>query len=155
MNGSAASVAIPVSLAELRASIAEVAISGQVGEPVNVRLHWDVADNSIELPDAILAAATLADAALQLTGTRWTVRRASQGRLLNVLGVDDRGRTTLLSASYSVLDRVSLTVFGNHGVARIEQAQLADKLPFEIEGRPIWEQSLRLATNAATSSTPS
>jgi hypothetical protein len=129
MSASPFSCGVPVSFAELQSAIAGVVTSGQVGEPVNARVHWDVADDSADLAEAILAAASLADVALNLTETRWTVRRDPHDRLLNALGVDDRGRTALLSASRASSDQLSLTVFGNHGVARIEQACLADALP--------------------------
>ena len=129
MSASPVSCGVPVSFAELQSTIAGVVSSGQVGEPVNVRVHWDVADDSTDLAAAVLAAATLAEVALNLTETRWTVRRDPHDRLLNALGVDDRGRTALLSASRAASDQLSLTVFGNHGVARIEQACLTDALP--------------------------
>ncbi len=128
-SASPISCGIPVSCAELQSAVNGVVTSGQVGEPVNVRVHWDVADDSADLAEALLAAGALADAALSLTQTRWTVRRDAHDRLLNALGVDDRGRTALLSASRAASDQISLTVFGNHGVARIEQACLADALP--------------------------
>ena len=139
------SCGIPVSFVELRAAVADVASSGQVGQPVNVRLHWDVADDSTDLADAILAAATLADAALNLTATRWTVRRDPHDRLLNALGVDDRGRTALLSACRASSEQLSLTVFGNHGVARIEQACLRNCLPDDDTTERTWQKSLRTA----------
>ena len=142
---SVTTAAIPVSFSELQTAVADVAASGQVGEPVNVRLHWDIEDASIELPDAISAAAALAAAALHLTETRWIVRRDTQNRLLNVLGVDDRGRTTLLSVSRSAIDRLSLTVFGNHGVARIEQAQPVGEFPSQAGAEPRWATALKSA----------
>lgn len=145
MTSSIATAEIPVSFAELQEAVAAVVTSGQVGEPVNVRVHWDVADDSAELPDAILAAATLAAAALHLTETRWTVRRDEDDRLLNILGVDDRGRTALLSVSRSAVDRISLTVFGNHGVARIEHAQSAGELPSEGSAGSVWMTTLQAA----------
>lgn len=129
MSASSVSSGVPVSFAELRSAVAGVVAGGQVGEPVNVRAHLDVANDSTGLADAVLTAATLADAALNLAEPRWTVRRDPHDRLLNVLGVDDRGRTALLSASRASTDQLSLTVFGNHGVARIEQACLADRMP--------------------------
>ena len=136
---------LPVSFAELQSAIADVATSGQVGEPVNVRIHWDVADAERALADSITAAATLADSVLSLTETRWTVRRDASGLLLNVLGVDDRGRTALLTASRSATDHLALTIFGNHGVARIEQARLADELLTQDGSDRIWQSSLRSA----------
>ena len=129
MSASPVSSGVPVSFVELQSAVAGVITSGQVGEPVNARVHWDVADDSADLADLILGASALADAALNLTETRWTVRRDPHDRLLNALGVDDRGRTALLSASRAASEQLSLTVFGNHGVARIEQACLTDALP--------------------------
>ncbi len=129
MLASPVSSGIPVAFADLLSAIHGVVTSGQVGEPVNARVHWDVADVSADLTTTILAAATLANAALKLTETRWTVRRDPHDRLLNALGVDGRGRTALLSISRAACDQLSMTVFGNHGVARIEEACLADALP--------------------------
>ena len=143
MSASPVSCGVPVSFAELQSAIVGVVTSGQVGEPVNARVHWDVADDSTDLAEAILAAATLADAALTLTETRWKVRRDPHDRLLNALGVDDRGRTALLSASRAASDQLSLTVFGNHGVARIEQASLADVWP--PGGSSAGQEALRAA----------
>jgi hypothetical protein len=143
MSASPVSCGVPVSFDELQSAVAEVVTSGQVGEPVNARVHWDVADDSADLAEVILAAASLADTALNLTETRWTVRRDPHDRLLNALGVDDRGRTTLLSACRASGDQLSLTVFGNHGVARIEQVCLIDALP--SGGSSACQQTLQAA----------
>ena len=145
MNALPATSDLPISFVELQSAIADISTSGQVGETVNVRIHWDVADAERELANAITAAATLADAVLSLTETRWTVRRDANGLLLNVLGVDDRGRTALLTASRSAADRLSLTIFGNHGVARVEHARLADELLTEPVTDRVWQSSLRAA----------
>lgn len=145
MSASSVSSGVPVSFAELRSAVAGVVAGGQVGEPVNVRAHLDVANDSTGLADAVLTAATLADAALNLSETRWTVRRDAGGLLLNVLGVDDRGQTALLTASRSAVDRVSLTIFGNHGVARVERAELTEELPAEDGCKNAWRSSLRAA----------
>ncbi len=148
MNALPATSDLPVSFVELQSAIADIATSGQVGETVNVRIHWDVADAERELANAITAAAALADAVLSLTETRWTVRRDANGLLLNVLGVDDRGRTALLTASRSAADRLSLTIFGNHGVARVERAALEGAPPTDADPQTGWMKSLETALEA-------
>ena len=143
----------PVSFDELQSAITGVVTSGQVGEAVNVRIHWDLASAETELAEAVTAAATLADAVLGLTETRWMVRRDGAELLLNVLGVDDRGRTALLTASRSVVDQVSLTIFGNHGVARVERAELANVSIRRVGSDRLPIQSLRAALQDFTSCT--
>ena len=102
--------------------------SGRIGQPVNVRLHWQFESGCQSLESAAITAAALADTVLTLELPEWTVRRNksldSAKGLLNLLGRDTRGRTLLITLASADSPELSLTVYGNHGVARLNGAHL-------------------------------
>ncbi|MFP6764129.1 MAG: hypothetical protein VB858_10935, partial [Planctomycetaceae bacterium] len=64
-------------------------------------------------------------------------------RFLNVLGKDCHGRTLLVTVCQGAAPEFALTVFGNHGVLRLEHAGLDVSLPEAREtAEPEWRQGL-------------
>ena len=130
-----------VTVQALLKSVRSAVDSGRIGTPVGVRLHWQCADTPLK--DAVLLAARIADEALSLEQTVWRVRTGRSGRLLNVLGEDRQGRTLLITVCRGAARDLGLTVFGNHGVLRLEHAGLEEtsqKLPETTESE--WQQGL-------------
>lgn len=110
----------------LISAIQTVIDSQRIGTAVSVRIHWQVAE--VSLRNAAAFAMEIASAALELDGAGWRRRPASQdGPVLNVLGEDGRGRTALITLCRSESAEFSATVFGNHGVLRLEHAAIDEK----------------------------
>ena len=118
-----------VSLNDLKAAIVAALATGRAGEIVSVRLHWPLPETTATERQILIAAVDLVDVALRLGPTRWRQRRAGNGRLLHLLGVDDRGRTAVVTVTCGISDNARLTIFGNHGVVRLEQADLQIEFP--------------------------
>lgn len=125
-----------VSLDELKAAIVAAIANGRIGEVVSVRLHWPLPESDVSERRILIAAVDLIDVALKLGPTRWRLRRAADGRLLHLHGVDDRGRTTVVTVTRGLADKAQLTLFGNHGIVRLDQANIQHELPSENADQP-------------------
>ena len=144
-----------ISLHDLRSSLQAALATGKAGEIVNVRLHWQLplsdaapTTSPISLLTALLQAVDLCDVALKLGPTTWRIRLSSNARLVHAMGVDDRGRTLIVSIADDSDSLAQLTVFGNHGVIRLDHAELSlDGLTPDIAERG-WSSSLIAAFNA-------
>lgn len=109
-----------IAFSELCSSISAALETGRPGTPVNVRLHWEFAEH-VDISASILpAAVAIADVALKLKSPTWRVRRHATGRNLNVLGSDQRGRTLMISLVSESTPQTALTIFGNHGIVRLD-----------------------------------
>jgi len=135
-----------VTVHSLLAAIRSAVDSGRIGTPVSVRLHWEFSE--IPLRDAAVLAVRIADEALALEQPAWRVRTGNSDRLLNVLGEDRQGRTLLITVCRGTVRGLGLTVFGNHGVLRLEHAgleELSQESPENIKpelAEPVWQQRL-------------
>lgn len=109
-----------ITFSELCDSIGAVLETGRLGTPVNVRLHWEFSENADVSTSILLAAIAIADCALKLKSPTWRVRRHATGRTLNVLGSDSRGQTLMISLVSKSTPQTALTVFGNHGIVRLD-----------------------------------
>jgi hypothetical protein len=109
-----------ITYSDLCESIQTVLQTGQLGTPVNVRLHWEFTESASNLMNMLMAAVAIADESLQLKTPTWRVRRHSSDRSLNVLGSDQRGRTLMISLVAEALPQTALTIFGNHGIVRLD-----------------------------------
>lgn len=119
---------------DLRCSVRSVADTGRVGTPVNVRLHWEFPESEARLPDALFAAVAIADEVLRMNEPSWRVRRHASGRTLNVLGSDLQGRTLMVTLVAGSIPGTALTVFGNHGIVRLEDGWVAlNSIPDSFE----------------------
>lgn len=150
-----------ISLSELRASLQAALATGKAGEIVNVRLHWQLPVSEVSIDDhkglllqALLNAVDLCDVALQLGPVTWRIRLSSNARLVHAMGVDDRGRTLIVSVADDADPLVQLTVFGNHGVIRLDHAELATDFE-QRRSTPIWADALVASFNAAFEQTKS
>ena len=130
-----------VTVHSLLTAIRSAVDSGRIGIPVGVRLHWQCTDTGLR--DAVLLAVRIADEALSLEQAVWRVRTGRSGRLLNVLGEDRQGRTLLITVCRGAARELGLTVFGNHGVLRLEHAGLEEPSQKILETtEPEWQQGL-------------
>lgn len=142
-----------ISSHDLRLSLQAALATEKASEIVNVRLHWQLPLSEaapLTLLNVLLQAVDLCDVPLQLGPTTWRVRLSSNARLVHAMGVDDRGRTLIVSIADDADPLAQLTVFGNHGVIRLDHAELtADSLPQDFADRA-WSCSLITAFNAVS-----
>ena len=133
-----------VTLDALLSAVRNAVDSGRIGTPVNVRVHWQFSET--DLRKAALIVARIANEALGLEVPAWRVRSgkiaASKGNMLNVLGEDRRGRTLLATLFRGESNEFALTVFGNHGILRLEDAGLDEDSLGTIDEEADWWQSL-------------
>lgn len=142
-----------ISLRDLRMSLQAALATEKAGEIVNVRLHWQLPLSEaapLTQLSVLLQAVDLCDVPLQLGPTTWRVRLSSNARLVHAMGVDDRGRTLIVSIADAADPLAQLTVFGNHGVIRLDRAELiTDGLAPDFADRA-WCCSLIAAFNAVS-----
>lgn len=129
--------------AELQAALAQAIATGHAGTLVSARLHWQV-PFTVSLDDAAVVATELLDRSLHLTTLQWRIHRSQLGGLLHVLGTDDRGRTLVVTLNHGPTSEAQLTIFGNHGVVRLDRADLQWSGPL-AEVRSAASQSLQVA----------
>lgn len=111
-----------ITVSELCQAIDTTMKTGQAGVPVNVRLHWEFQEPAAELGRIAIGAVTLADRVLRLDKPVWRVRRHSSERILNIIGTDRGGRSLMISLVAESLPWAALTVFGNHGIVRLDSS---------------------------------
>ena len=134
-----------IAFSELCGSITAVLETGRPGTPVNVRLHWEFAER-VDVSTSILpAAVAIADVALKLKSPTWRVRRDATGRTLNVLGSDQRGRTLMISLVSESTPQTALTIFGNHGIVRLDDGWVDPETIPESFDHCEWLASLHAA----------
>jgi hypothetical protein len=134
-----------ITFRELCNSIHAVLETGRLGTPVNVRLHWEFAESEAFLPVIAKAAVAIADEALQLVEPTWRVRRHSTGRTVNILGSDTRGRTLMVSLATLSEPRTAMTIFGNHGIVRLDDGWVdPNSIPESLDDRT-WSAGLQAA----------
>lgn len=113
-----------VTFDDLAQAIRNAIQAERIGVPVSVRLHWEFEEAPVDLRAVADSAIALADAALKFDEPVWRERPQETGKTLNLLGSDKRGRTALLTLVAASEPSISLTVYGNHGVVRLEDAVL-------------------------------
>ena len=123
--------------------------SGRVGDPVNVRLHWQTGNSAADLADAAVVAVSLADSILSLADPVWHVRVGAAGRMLHVLASDDRGRTALITLCTAEQSTLALTIYGNHGVVRLDDTRVGGLSSVETTDAA-WTDSLQQAIRTAS-----
>lgn len=134
-----------MTVSELCSSVRRVLESGRLGTPVNVRLHWEFSESEASLPAIATTAVAIADVALQLQQPAWRIRRHSCGRTLNILGSDQQGRTLMISLVAKSSPQTAMTIFGNHGVVRLEDGWVDPKSASEPSGDCQWACTLNAA----------
>jgi len=134
-----------VTFSELCDSIRAVLETGRPGTPVNVRLHWEFSEHADVSSRILPAAAAIADLALKLKSPTWRLRRHATGRTLNVLGSDHRGRSLMISLVSESTPQTALTIFGNHGIVRLDDGWVDPTTIPESFDRCEWLASLHAA----------
>lgn len=139
-----------IQMNELAHSIDQALATGRAGTVVSARLHWEVPAHA-RLEAAAFIGSDLLNHAVAMTTTQWIVRRRwsanSPAGLLHLLGTDDRGRTMVVTINHGPSHDAQLTLFGNHGIIRLDRAELlwdttrATQNPDETE----WHIQLRQA----------
>ena len=134
-----------ITFSDLCESIHAVLQTGQLGTPVNVRLHWEFSESASNLFTILAAAVAIVDESLQLKTPTWRVRRHASGRSLNVLGSDEQGRTLMISLVAEASPQTSLTIFGNHGIVRLDDGWVDPASVPETLNDRSWLNGLRAA----------
>jgi|GEM_PF-1459740 hypothetical protein len=138
-----------VTLDSVRTGLLTAIGSGRVGEPVNVRLHWQTGKSTTDLTETAIVAASLTDVILSLENPVWRVRTGAGGQLLHILARDDRGRTALISIGAGDRSTLAVTVYGNHGVVRLEDSSVSEQVLRE-SANEAWGANLKQAIQAAS-----
>ena len=117
-----------ISIAAVETSVKDAVASGRIGPPVNVRLHWQAGPDASGVQRAMTEALRLTGSILELSDPTVRNRSIESGRLLHALVRDERGRSGLISVAAGTPATLALTVYGNHGVIRL------DETPCEQDG---------------------
>ena len=142
-----------IACSELCDSVERVIQTGRLGTPVSVRLYWEFRESTGQLNTVLAAAVSIADCALGLETPVWRIRRHASGRTLNVIGTDQRGRSLMISLVARSTPQTALTVFGNHGIVRLDEGWIdPDTLPESFEDRT-WFAGLQAAVSGASTGT--
>jgi hypothetical protein len=107
-------------IANLNSTLASQA--QQVGEPVSVRVHLSVADSQAKWTEVAQAAVSVVGVVFDVAGFTWRIRRSNSHRLLNLLGQNEAGKTTLITLARGFEQTIAVTLFGNHGTAKFDEA---------------------------------
>tara|TARA_R110002072_G_scaffold302603_1_gene486611 strand:+ start:55963 stop:56433 length:471 start_codon:yes stop_codon:yes gene_type:complete len=132
-----------MTVSELGNSIRTILDTSQLGTPVNVRLHWEFSELASFLQTVLTAAVELADLALQLEEPVWRLRRQESGRTLNLLGSDRRGRTLMITLVAEAKPQTALTIFGNHGIVRLNEGWVDPNSITETTKEHSWAADLQ------------
>ena len=138
-----------VTLSAVKTTLLAAMSSGRIGEPVNVRLHWQTGKSTADLTGTAIAAAGLVNAVLSLMNPVWRVRKGVDGQLLHLLVRDDHGRTALITLCTGDKSTLAVTVYGNHGVVRMDDSPVSEPVPQE-PANDMWNASLKRAILAAS-----
>lgn len=110
-----------VTVTAVENSVRDAVATGRIGQPVNVRLHWQAGPQVEDIKHVADTAMHLAESVLGLEDATVTTRPAEGGELLHALMQDRQGRSALISVCAGKASTLSLTVYGNHGVIRLEE----------------------------------
>ena len=139
---------------ELCDSVERVVQTGRLGTPVSVRLHWEFRESTGQMNTILAAAVSIADCVLDLETPVWRIRRHASGRTLNVIGTDQRGRSLMITLVAQATPQTALTVFGNHGIVRLDDGWVDPATILESVAERSWFAGLQTAlcgTSAGTS----
>lgn len=139
------------SMAPFRETLAAAVGTGKIGTVVSLRAL-------LQLPDADAALDAAASVVLATAGSlvgegpgRLVVRSHASGRQLNLLLRFDSGPIVSASVTCGIVETVelALVVVGNHGVIRLEGAELADEIGLAAEdfadADPQWSEQIHEA----------
>ena len=136
-------------IATLEETLEEAVATGKLGSVVSVRALLHLPG---EEPDLETAAAVLLSLSGRLVGSdpgSLVVRGHGSGRQLNLLLRLDAGPIVSLSLTRGSVDQLelALVVVGNHGVIRLEGAELAEEIGLSAEAfavaDDVWLERIR------------
>lgn len=136
---------------ELCQAICTTMETGKTGTPVNVRLHWEFTESADELGHVAVAAVAIADQALRLDEPVWRIRRHPSGRVMHILGKDRNGRTLMVSLTAEASPQAALTIFGNHGIVRLDDGWIDPDSITPPDNDCRWLSGLQSAIDASVS----
>jgi hypothetical protein len=111
---------------ELQDTLCNVVASGQIGTPVALRLHVHVSKSDLAAIPAEPACFDIAELVFGQTSGKDVTRENSDGRHRSTLRTYPSGQTLLITttAGLSRTSRMDLLLIGNHGIVRLEGADL-------------------------------
>ena len=111
---------------DLQKAVSEALASGQIGTPVSLRAHWQLADPNADLVKALAIILRVAEPAFSRVPDRLTARRGPDERQIHVLLHYADGKTALITLGRGSVQGESLhwLLIGNHGIMRLEGAEM-------------------------------
>lgn len=138
-----------IEFSDLVRSLKSLATNGRIGSPVCLRLHWQIEPVASEAA-ALRDAAALADECFGTAAPVWQIRQSGDCQW-NVMGKDPAGRVLLATICRAITPAFALTLIGNRGTVRLEQAGLSPReAAAEVSGG--WCSSLNAALPSASDS---
>jgi hypothetical protein len=136
-----------MTLDDLDRTLTDALSTGKVGSPVALRLHLQLADSAADLAQATAALMRLAETVFSETPSRVTARtRDETPRQWNLLCNYPGGQTVQLTlgCGAAASSTLHLLLVGNHGVVRLEGAELFDdtSLSATDEETNHWQQTV-------------
>ncbi|MBQ18594.1 MAG: hypothetical protein CMJ65_15885 [Planctomycetaceae bacterium] len=118
------------SMAPLQETLAAAVGTGKIGTVVSFRALLQLPDGDTALDTAAAAVLATAESLVGSEPGSLSVRRHASGQQLNLLLRFDGGPIASVSVTGGVVDAVelALVVVGNHGVIRLEGAELAEDI---------------------------
>jgi len=125
-----------MTLDELHSALDDALKAGEIGVPVSLRLHVQLAAADTDAVGLLSALMPLAERAFGSQPQRLMVRRCENADQLSVLFDYAGGQTCFVTAGKGCTKHSSLqlVLFGNHGVVRLEEGQLVEPESFRETG---------------------
>ena len=123
------------SIAQLEETLGEAVTTGKIGTVVSVRALLHLPDEQADLETAASVVLGLAGRVIGSDAGRLVTRGQESGRQLNLLMRLDAGGILSVSVTRGSSAQVELVlvVVGNHGVSRLEGAELAEEMGLSVE----------------------
>ncbi len=111
---------------DLRRTLSEALSTGKIGTPVAIRMHVQLADSNVDPLMLLATAMQTVEQVFSARPARLMARENADGRQFNVLLNYAGGETVMLTVGRGSAKTASLNLLliGNHGVIRLEGAEL-------------------------------
>ena len=145
------------SIAQLEETLGEAVTTGKIGTVVSVRALLHLPDEQADLETAASVVLGLAGRLIGSDAGSLVTRGQESGRQLNLLMRLDAGGILSVSVTRGSSSQVELVlvVVGNHGVIRLEGAELAEEMGLSGEsfGDPddLWRELIARSVSTGTS----
>lgn len=142
-----------MTLDDLERTLTDALSTEKIGTPVALRLHLQLADPAANLAQATAALMGLAETVFSQAPSRLTARtRDETPRQWNLLCDYADGQTAQLTlgCGATASSTLHLLLVGNHGVVRLEGAELFDETSLSAtdEETNRWQQAVTSSTRA-------